>query len=125
MTARQVAKRCRKQQPQAYGAHVAFQRAVVRWGEAKKPGPNDAMLWALRNGFQHFSIPGDGHCLYSAVGFHVHLDGIQVRTQMAEQLRKWIHIFSQADPTSVFAAQTMAEIKNKQVWGGENQILVA
>ena len=42
----------------------------------------EAQDWARCHGFCLYSVPGDGHCLYTSIGLILQLTAAEVRAQM-------------------------------------------
>ena len=83
----------------------------VRIGEASNPGP------VIR-------MPGDGHCLYHALGWWVGHTARHMRRLLAEvELHRFLHIFDWAEASDhqVYVQETL----NPRIWGGAMQIAVA
>ena len=82
-----------------------------RIGEASHPGPTIRM-------------PGDGHCIYHALGWWADKPQAQVRSRIAEvQEHTWKALFpwDNGDALRNFKAETL----NPHCWGGADQIAVA
>ena len=88
----------------------------LRIGEAKVPGPT-RLYWESR-GFRLHPIPGDGQCLYAALGYHVGKTAHEVRYALLTYLHNNLAHNEAHDPYGVFRDETIAQLGNPQAWGG-------
>lgn len=85
--------------------------AVTRIGEASHPGPVIPM-------------PGDGHCLYHALGWWCNMPAMSIRQTLANIPQGlWAHLWPE-DPGHSYPTY-IAETLDLSVWGGQQQIVVA
>ena len=94
----------------------------LRIGEAKVPGPIRP-YWESR-GFSLHPIPGDGQCLYAALGFHVGKTAHEVRYALLTHLHNDLHNGAH-DPHGTLRDETVAQLGDPQAWGGAAQIHLA
>ena len=91
--------------------YVSFFMPVTRIGEASHPGPVIPM-------------PGDGHCLYHAIGWWCHMPALAVRHTLANIPQGlWVQLWPE-DPVHSYPTY-IAETLDLRVWGGQQQIIVA